>query len=472
MEHTEALILTALFSLTCLLAHSTITGVYNRRQISIKKCIGQQRTIVRPRLKHPPRKLILSVSLPPPLFQTRVRTVLFHSLLFVFVILSVSSAQDLNPAQDTGTVSIQPYPKPASNLSFRDNPNDGGGSIVISWQISTDDTIGSPVVGYEIYRSTDRVGEFVKISDAAKGNSSLTDNATQDGIDYFYRVDTKAIDPLTSELMLTPSQIIGPARSVPQWFNRDRTFALVMILLVGGAIIFYIQQAKRGKSLYVRKIGGIDAVDEAIGRATEMGKKVFFVPGIQDMNDVQTIAGIAILGRVAAVAAEYETWLEVPVSKSIVMVTARETMKEAYTRVGRPDSFQESQVYFITDEQFAYAAAVDGRIVRERPATIFYMGAFFAESLILSETGNAAGAIQIAGTAEPTQLPFFVAACDYTLLGEELFAASAYLSREPRQLGSLKGQDFGKAIFLIAIIIGIILTTFQFYDLASLFRTE
>lgn len=224
--------------------------------------------------------------------------------------------------------------------------------------------------------------------------------------------------------------------------------------------------------MYIRKIAGIDAVDEAVGRATEMGKKIFFIPGIQDMNDVQTIAGISILGRVAQLAAEYDTWLEVPVSKSLVMVTARETMKEAYTKVGRPDSYQEAQVHYITDDQFGYAAAIDGMVVREKPATIFYMGAFFAESLILAETGNAAGAIQIAGTAMPSQLPFFVAACDYTLIGEELFAASAYLSREPRQLGSLKGQDVGKAIFIAAIVVGLIIELVFNFEVSQYFEVK
>ena len=80
--------------------------------------------------------------------------------------------------------------------------------------------------------------------------------------------------------------------------------------------------------------------------------------------------------------------------------------------------------------------------------------AFYAESLILAETANAIGSIQIAGTAMPAQLPFFVAACDYTLIGEEFFAASSYLSGEPRQLGSLKGQDVGKIFALLVLTVG------------------
>jgi hypothetical protein len=87
------------------------------------------------------------------------------------------------------------------------------------------------------------------------------------------------------------------------------------------------------------------------------------------------------------------------------------------------------------------------------------MGAFYAESLLLAENGNSIGAIQIAGTAEPSQLPFFVAACDYTLIGEEFFAASAYLSGERDQLGSIKGQDIGKLLVAAVIVIGCVLDT-------------
>ncbi len=213
------------------------------------------------------------------------------------------------------------------------------------------------------------------------------------------------------------------------------------------AILFYISQAKSGKALYVRKIAGIDAVDEAIGRATEMGRKVFYVPGIQDMDDVQTIAAVIILGRVARIAAENDTMLEVPVCKSLVMVTAREAVREAYSQVGRPDAFREDMVHYVTDDQFGYAAAIDGMVVRDKPATMFYMGAFFAESLILAETGNAAGAIQIAGTGQPSQLPFFVASCDYTLIGEELFAASAYLAREPKVTWFAQGTRLRQGTF-------------------------
>ncbi|HOO60024.1 MAG TPA: hypothetical protein PLL34_05675, partial [Candidatus Mcinerneyibacteriales bacterium] len=109
---------------------------------------------------------------------------------------------------------------------------------------------------------------------------------------------------------------------------------------------------------------------------------------------------------------------------------------------------------------FDYAAAVNGAMVREKPATVFLLGMFWAESLMLAETANTVGAIQIAGTDSTSQLPFFIAACDYTLIGEELYAASAYLSREPLLLGTLKAQDMIKGAVIMALILAIVFMLF------------
>ncbi len=234
---------------------------------------------------------------------------------------------------------------------------------------------------------------------------------------------------------------------------------LFILILVGGAILTYTLRAQRGASYTIRKIPGISAIEEAVGRATEMGKPVLYVPGLQDLDNVQTVAGVTILASVAKQVAEYDAELEVPTDRSLVMTACRETVREAYLSAGRPDAYNEDWIHYVTDEQFGYVAYIDGYMVRNEPATCIYMGAFFAESLILAETGFSVGAIQIAGTAQPTQLPFFVAACDYTLIGEELFAASAYLSQDAQLLGSLRGQDFGKVFAMASILVGSVLAT-------------
>jgi len=383
---------------------------------------------------------------------------------------------------------VSPGPAPPGDLEAHDHPwaesawvrffqgaglaGDDGEEIDLCWTLSPDDvevepTASSPgpkpVSRYAIFRAAEEGGLFEEVGvvepDAnayRTGRLTYTVEKCQRGEPYYFRV--VAVGPAPGGAT-SPFAEAGPVRPVRQPLNRDRFWIGVITALLCGSVVYWIRHARKGKPLKIRKIAGLEAVDEAVGRATEMGRSCLFVPGIQDMNDMQTIAGLTILSRVATTAAEYDARLEVPTSKSLVMTAARETVQAAFFGAGRPDAYNEDMVYYVTDEQFGYVAYLSGLMVRDKPAACFYMGAFFAESLILAETGNSIGAIQMAGTAMPAQLPFFVAACDYTLIGEEFFAASAYLSGEPEQLGSLKGQDMGKIFAAVLLVAGCLLAT-------------
>jgi Domain of unknown function (DUF6754) len=322
-------------------------------------------------------------------------------------------------------------------LIVKDMPNDDGSGAGLSWDVGE-----LAIDEVTIWRGE----ELVVQSESSSGE--FTDKYLKAGKEYEYRM---VVNPGNQTLAL---ELFIPAA---EYFNTDKITLLIFLVLVSGAIIYFIISARTGKELYIRKISGLESIDEAVGRATEMGQPILFVPGINDIDDMQTIAGLTILRKVAEKAAQYDTRIIVPVARSMVLSTAKEVVRTAYIQAGRPDAYQDDSVFYLTDDQFGYVSGVDGIIVREKPAANFLLGSFYAESLILAETGFSSGAIQVAGTAMPSQLPFFVAACDYTLIGEELFAASAYLSRDPQQLGSLKGQDFGKAIFVIVLLIGIIL---------------
>ncbi|MCP4546352.1 MAG: hypothetical protein GY835_07795 [bacterium] len=273
---------------------------------------------------------------------------------------------------------------------------------------------------------------------------------------------TRLLTLVPLALLTTPALAQG---EIGWSVQRDRVSALVLFVLFIGIVLFNIRRARRGEELYIRRIAGLNAIEEAIGRSTELGKKVMFIPGIGSVGEVETLSALSVLKHVAKHTAEYGTPLEVPNRDPLVYAAARETVKEAYLAAGRPDLFQEEMVPYLTYDQFAYTAQVTGKMVRDKPAANFLIGAFHAESLLLAEAGQSTGAIQIAGTAQVAQLPFFVTTCDYTLIGEELYAASAYLAREPVMLGCIKGQDQVKFILTIFIIVGILYMTFTGDDL-------
>ena len=347
---------------------------------------------------------------------------------------------------------------PPGAVRVQDTPDDGGRAIMVEWILSTDDPV---IERYEIYRS-ENGGDYEKIGVMGRGRS-LYEDETEDGKQYSYKI---ASVQDTVRAFSAPSAYVS---SSAQWLNRKKINIIAAVVMFGGFILFFIQHARRGRELYVRKIAGLQAIDDAVGRATEMGKPILYCPGIGYIEDIATIASLSILGEVAKKCGQYDTKLINPHFDPIVYTVAREIVKESYTNVGRPDAFDQDSVYYVTDSQFAYAAAVDGIMLRERPATNFLIGWFRAESLILAETGASTGAIQIAGTDQVSQLPFFVTACDYTLIGEELYAASAYISKEPLLLGAIKGEDWGKVIIAAILIIGSVIGLMTAFPIMNLF---
>ena len=248
-------------------------------------------------------------------------------------------------------------------------------------------------------------------------------------------------------------------------FVNGNELSFVSILISCFMIEYFIQKSKNGEDIYLRPIPAMKAMEEAVGRATEMGSSVLYVPGIAGLDEIDTISGVIILGHVAGMTAEYEADLHVPCCVPIVMEAARESCKEAYLKKGRPDLYNDRMVHYVTDDQFAYAAGVNGIMLREKPAAIFYLGKFYAESLILAETGNSVGAIQVAGTGSSSQIPFFVTACDYVLIGEEFYAASAYLSGSPEMIGSIKGQDYVKLLCMLFIGAVFLFSIFNYFEI-------
>ncbi len=365
---------------------------------------------------------------------------------------------------------------PPHDFHVFDTPSDGGGSLTIIWPPSPYD---SKDVRYQVLLSDGKnisdpstfkvVAEFpantryIRESKwpwwtrpAARDQHQFTlkhgkDVELNDGTTYHVAMAAVSGDQRTFTSVIQ-------ATSEPNWLNWNQINNLLLALLFGAIVFYAISVAKR-REIFLRRIPGLDAVDEAIGRSTELGKPILYLTGAHDLSEPSTIAAAVILGRVAKRAAVYETDLLVPHRDPITMAVCQEISKQAYLEAGKPDLFKEDSNFFITTDQFSYTAAVDGIMLRKQPAANFFMGAYFAESLLLTETGASTGAIQIAGTDSDHQLPFFVTTCDYTLIGEELYAASAYLSREPIQVGTLRGQDIGKALILGVLAVGTLLAT-------------
>jgi hypothetical protein len=346
-----------------------------------------------------------------------------------------------------------------TDLRVVDKPLDAGRSLRISFGRAPGDSFGhGDVARYELFRRGPSDTAFVSIksfpANLRADRITFEDMNVRPNLGFRYFVRTFAKDGSSAD-----GPEIGPVIPTRQWFNTGKIPTLVATLCFVGLVLSFIRVAHGGANLFIRRIAGLDAIDEAVGRCTEMGKATLYIPGISTIADVATIASLNILGQVAKKIASYQSRIIVPNRDPIVYPVTQDVVKLAFIEAGYPQDYRDEDVYFVTNDQFAYAAAVCGTMVRERPGANLLLGMFYAESLVLAETGASIGAIQIAGTDAVSQLPFFVTACDYTIIGEELYAASAYISREPTLLGSLKGQDAFKALVIVLIVLGVVLMT-------------
>ena len=340
-------------------------------------------------------------------------------------------------------------------------------------KFKTDSETGEEVFNYsykDINTGEVKSGVFViskRVDDKTKAINEVITKVIATRIDpkYFKLGMMRKTD--LEPLMLPDIVTAQPRINFFKWSKLNNIVVLILMYIF---VYYYINKAKKNPNIFLRKIAGLDAVDDAIGRATEMGKPILYSTGYYDASEISTIASINILGQVAKKVANYDSRIIIPCKWPVAMTVCQEVVKEAYIDAGRPDAYNPNDIFFIAGEQFSYTAAVNGLMVREKPAANFLLGTFAGESLLLAETGNTIGAIQIAGTDSVYQIPFFIAACDYCLIGEELYAASAYLSREPRIVGTLKGQDMGKILIVLAIVLGIFFVTLSSFTYNEYFN--
>jgi hypothetical protein len=85
---------------------------------------------------------------------------------------------------------------------------------------------------------------------------------------------------------------------------------------------------------------------------------------------------------------------------------------------------------------------------------IFY-GYFLADTIVTGETAARVGSIKIGGTLGA--LSFLAMMCDYLMIGEEMFAASALITKDPFVTGTIASQDWIKVALIAMMSIGVVL---------------
>jgi hypothetical protein len=231
---------------------------------------------------------------------------------------------------------------------------------------------------------------------------------------------------------------------------------LLLNIILFALVIYYMNKPK---TPYIRRVPALDAIEEAVGRATEMGKPVIASFGVcWNGFDYWTLAGLTVVSHVAKICASTDTRIIVPTGGSdgsvVVRPAAVETVRSAFASVGKTDNFNIDDVPFLSAFQGAYISGYVGLMQRLTPGAVILCGSHAYEGMSITEQSNFMGAITIAGASYISNMAAMACAADYLIIGEETPAAGAYLSQEPALIASIRVQDLYKFLTIILLILG------------------
>lgn len=240
-----------------------------------------------------------------------------------------------------------------------------------------------------------------------------------------------------------------------------RSVGLLFLTFVVSAIIYYLWQGDKGELAKLRRLPQIDVIDELVARAVEMKRELWLLTGSGTLTDAFVLPGIlstfGITAYVTEQCAKYGAKIHHICRLPIAYNIHFEIMREAYEKAGKLEEFDplETIIYIPSGSGRPY---VLNESWRRKPASAILCGTWYHQTIIFCEGLQRAGAMTLGGTDTTHNIPFMVAANNYSMIGEEMYAMSAYLSEDKTLGNSLVGQDLGKYLVIAVTIIGVILS--------------
>jgi len=257
-------------------------------------------------------------------------------------------------------------------------------------------------------------------------------------------------------------------------FNIGKISSFFFLILSFLILMFIDRRFGSVKELWIRRIPALDAIEESVGRATELGKPVLCAMGSGQLRSKHagiTLAGISIMSYVADLCAKLGTRIIVTPRDPMAIPLIKEIIQTAYLGQGNLEEYNENDIIFFGNQAHTWTSGIMGTIDREDVATHIRVGRYSANALLLAEHSVKHGTMTIMGTNNQAQLGFLFAICDYVLIGEECFAAGAYLSKDPAQILTIMSQDWIKTIVIALILVGTVLSNFGIQFIEILLKT-
>jgi hypothetical protein len=215
----------------------------------------------------------------------------------------------------------------------------------------------------------------------------------------------------------------------------------------------------------LRQVAAFRELGEAIERSVESGQRVHLSlgsGGLQGPDSAVALAGLSVLARIAERTSMSDRPAVVTSGDGAITILAQDTLRSAYDRAGARERFRATSARMLGPTPLSYLATLPAVLATENVSVHMLNGSFGAEGGLAADFGRPAGAHILAGSDDVPAQAAMYAVADQPLVGEELFAAGAYLGVGPSHVASLRAQDAVRFVLIAAILVGMTLRTLGF----------
>lgn len=238
---------------------------------------------------------------------------------------------------------------------------------------------------------------------------------------------------------------------------------LLLVLAVLVLTPVFLLRARAGRLPRFRELPGIVLIRARAASLAESGAALHLATGANQAGGdlltptAETLASTLIARRVAQEATGRGGNIVATTGDITAHLALRGAIRAAYRQAGFADEYRGEAVQLAAQNApAAYAAGVAARYRVESVAASVVAGNYGAESLLITEAGAAQSVPQVAAATSLSALPVLTISADATLIGEELFAAEAYLTDDSRPKARLLTHDALRWLVVTLIAIGVI----------------
>ncbi len=234
----------------------------------------------------------------------------------------------------------------------------------------------------------------------------------------------------------------------------------LILILVGIGLILLFYFVPTLAKINLRPIQAYIHFRREVDLAVEAGKRLHISLGRGSINDLQggaSLVGLTILDRCARAASTSD---QPPVTTSgdgLVTILSQDTLQSTYRDLAAEDRYDPYSARLTGLSPLAYAAGALPAIHDEQVSANILAGHYGTEIALLTEAGERARSLTVAGTDSISTQAVLYATADEPLVGEELYAAGAYLGSNPMHSASLQMQDILRWIIIASLLLGAIL---------------